>query len=363
MKKGVLNKTDLNLIARYLSSQCSVDDIERVEKWKEADKRNQKILEILKHFWAKEKAPVEKIDINKCWQEVSEEAGITPVIKSEEKDRSSERESENTTISILIRHRYKRVMRYAALLLVIIALPLVWKTIQTSFRSPGVGELQEISVNNGERKNVLLLDGTKVTLDSGTQFRYPSKFKENNREVFLNGEGYFEVHSDYKKPFIIHANHAVIRVIGTKFNVRAWRDIQKVKVAVIEGKVSLNSEKGNDNAEVIISKGHMSVLSLKGKPSTPLLVDVNKELGWINREIEFEDVSLLEVLTQLERWYNVTFVPPDNLASFDSLNINIENNPLEDILELIAAITRLNYRQDGNTVFLSSGNHLQLPEN
>lgn len=348
MKKKALNKAGLNLLARFLSSQCSVDEKESVEKWIEADIKNQKIMELLKIFWDKKKVPAKKSDVNKCWEEVAEKAGITPGIVQAEK--------ENKIIRLPIPHRYKQAMRYAALLLLIISLPFMWKIIKTSFITPGIHELQEILVKNGEKRNLILPDGTKVALDSGTIFRYPSDFNGETREVFLNGEGYFEVYSNLKKPFIVRANHAVIRVMGTKFNVRAWRDTQKVKVAVIEGKVSLNAEQADDHAEVIISKGQISVLPEKGKPATPFQVDVNKELNWINREMTFENVSLFEVLAQLERWYNVKFVLADEIPVFDSLTVNIENNPLEDILELIGTITGLNYRHEGDTVFLSPGN-------
>lgn len=353
MKKNSLNKADLNLIAKYLSSQCSVDEKERVEKWIEADIKNQKILELLKTFWDKKKLPPQKSDVNKCWEEVAKKAGITPGLVQAEK--------ENNIIRLPILYRYKQVMRYAALLLLIILLPFMWKIIKTSFITPGIHELQEILVNNGETRNLILPDNTKVVLDSGTLFRYPSNFNGETREVFLSGEGYFEVYANLKKPFILHANHAVIKVKGTKFNVRAWRDTQNVKVAVIEGKVSLNSEKADHNAEVIISKGQMSVLHRKRKPLKPFQVDVNKELNWLNREMAFENVSLLEVLAQLERWYNVKFVLADDIPVFDSLTVNIENKPLEDILELIGTITGLNYRHEGNIVYLSSRSYTEQP--
>lgn len=351
----MLNKKELNLLAKYLSSECSVDEEERVEKWGELDKKNQKIVEILKTFWNKKKIPPKKSDVNKCWKEVAEKAGITPGIVQQGKVPGGK------IIQFPIRRRYKLAMRYAALLLLIFLLPFVWKTVKTSFFTSQTYELKEIIVKNGEKMNLTLPDKSKVVLDSGTLFRYPSHFNSETREVFLDGEGYFEIYSNLQKPFIVHANHAVIRVVGTKFNIRAWRATQKVKVAVTEGKVSLYSEKAGNNGKVIISKGEMSVLQKKGGPSKPFQTDVSKELSWINREMAFENVSLFEILKQLERWYNIRFVladaDDDDISAFDSLTVNIEDEPLEDILELIATLTGLNYRREGNIVYLSSGSN------
>lgn len=363
----MLNKKELNLLAKYLSSECSVDEEERVEKWGELDIKNQKIVEILKTFWNKKKIPPKKSDVNKCWKEVAEKAGITPGIVQQGTYKTPGKVLRGKIIQFPIRRRYKLAMRYAALLLLIFLLPFVWKTVKTSFFTSQTYELKEIIVKNGEKMNLTLPDKSKVVLDSGTLFRYPSQFNSETREVFLDGEGYFEIYSNLQKPFIVHANHAVIRVVGTKFNIRAWRDTQKVKVVVTEGKVSLYSEKADNNAKVIISKGEMSVLQKKGAPSKPFQVDVSKELSWINREMAFENVSLFEILKQLERWYNIRFVladaDDDDISAFDSLTVNIENEPLEDILELIATLTGLNYKRKGNIVYLSSGSNSEQLKN
>jgi len=367
----MLNKQDLNLLAKYLSSECSVDEKERVEKWRELDIKNQKIVEILKTFWNKKRIPPKKSDVNKCWKEVAEKAGITPGIVQQETSKTPGKVPGHKIIQFPMRRRYKLAMRYAALLLLIFLLPLMWKIVKTSFFTSQTYELKEILVKNGEKMNLTLPDKSKVVLDSGTRFRYPLQFnfKSETREVFLDGEGYFEIYSNLQKPFIVHANHAVIRVVGTKFNIRAWSDTQKVKVVVTEGKVSLYPEKTDNNGKVIISMGEMSVLQEKGEPSKPVQVDVSKELSWINREMAFENVSLVEILKQLERWYNIRFVlanaADDDVSAFDSLTVNIENEPLEDILELIATLTGLHYKREGNIVYLSSGSNsdpLKNPE-
>ena len=112
--------------------------------------------------------------------------------------------------------------------------------------------MREVIIKNKELKEITLSDGTKVKLDAGSSIKFPDKFEDDKREVFLNGEAYFKVTSDLQTPFIVHTNQAEITVLGTKFNVRAWDQTHKVAVVVVDGKVSLRPEGVNNNKSVVI---------------------------------------------------------------------------------------------------------------
>jgi ferric-dicitrate binding protein FerR (iron transport regulator) len=349
-EKKLSNHVDGKLLAKYLSSECSTDEEKIVRQWSQQDIKNTKILKLLTTFWNQKKIPPQKSDVNKYWKQMVNNTGINSTLTQPKEVKIIQKASKEKIIQIPVWYRNKRLLRYTAILLSIIALPFLWRAIETSFFTPATEELKKILVSSGQKKKILLPDGTKVILDSGTHFRYPLKFKKKIREVFLNGEGYFEVHSNVYKPFVVRANKAIIKVVGTKFNVRAWKDTQKVKVAVTEGKVSLNSEGAKDDDKVIIIKGHLSVLPDNGKPSKPYQGDLNKELSWINREMAFENVPLAEVLKQLERWYGIKFNIADDISDLNSLTVFLQNESLGNILKLLVAITGLKYRLDGNIV-------------
>ena len=220
---------------------------------------------------------------------------------------NKEREKSHRRFFLVIT-RKKRLIPLLVAAFLIISLPFVWKLIQTSLSTRQTIEWNKILIANGEQKELTLGDGTQVLLDSGSFFEYPQDFSSKVREVSLAGEGYFEVPPDEKKPFIVNASHAVIKVLGTKFNIRAWQQTQKVEVTVAEGKVSLRSRSGAPEAAVLVSEGQLSILPLYGQPSNPVEVDIEKYLGWFNRNVVFVNTPLQEILDQLERWYDIRFV-------------------------------------------------------
>lgn len=352
--KKMTSQTELKLLARFFTSECSADEYERVEKWSELDPKNKKLLDLLKSVWHKEKKPTRKSDVNGDWMRVAERAGIIqelkdPVIKETPVKKVKQRRS-----SLIFLKDYRRTLKYAAIFILIILLPFIWKTIKPSFMIQQTLELEEILVENGKQKKLTLNDGTQVILDAGSVFRYLKKFDGETRNVFLKGEGYFEVSPDKEKPFVVNANHAVIKVLGTKFNVRAWQHAQKVKVAVVEGKVTLSPKKATPETTVLISKGEESVFPKNGQPSKPQKGDINNHLGWITRDVVFNNMQLQEILYQLERWYNIRFILDENISASNHLTVHIEDRPIEVILELITDLAGLKYKYEGHTVFLYS---------
>ena len=310
-------------------------------------------MRFMKVIWDTPEILPQESDVKSLWEETARRAGINLKSIDLEKYRTPLPDSAAPKIPFFVPlHKY-RLLRYATILLIIILIPyIIWKA--TRIFAPGQQaiELKEISVDQKKQTDIALSDGTRITLDAGSFFQYPPEFKEKTREVFLNGEGYFNVTPDEKKPFIIHANNAVIKVLGTRFNVRAWQHNRRVRVTVAEGKVSLRSEKAADEEAIVILEGQLSTLPEKGRPSEPGNVDVRKHLGWINREVFFEDTPFHEILYQLERWYDLRFILEEESIASDRLTVHIQNKPVEDILELITTLTKQKYERIDRNVIL-----------
>ena len=309
----------------------------------------------MKVVWDTPEILPQESDVKSLWTETARRAGINLKSVDLEAERTPLSDSTANKIPFFIPfHRY-RFSRYAAILLLITLIPyIIWKATRISPPGQQAFELKEISVDQQKQIDIALSDDTRITLDAGSFFRYPHEFKGKSREVFLTGEGYFNVTPDEKKPFIVHASNAVIKVIGTRFNVRAWQHNRRVRVTVAEGKVSLRSEKVSDEEAVVILEGQLSTLPGKGQPSEPANVDVKKHLGWINHEVFFDDTPFHEILYQLERWYDLRFILEDDSVASDRLTVHIQDKPVEDILELITTLTHLKYERIGSTVILKS---------
>jgi ferric-dicitrate binding protein FerR (iron transport regulator) len=205
-----------------------------------------------------------------------------------------------------------------------------------------------------QQEKITLEDGSRVHLDAGSIFKYPTQFSADEREVFLNGEGYFEVIPDPIRPFIIHTNKALVNVVGTKFNVRCWEESDQVTVAVLDGNVTLrpNGKKGS-SAEVLISANQVSTLRGNDNPSTPHYADVRAYLSWQQREMYFQSATTREVLDQLERWYELEFKLPIKFDASNRVTIFIENKPIEEILDVIALMNDFQWQQNGRKIDFS----------
>jgi ferric-dicitrate binding protein FerR (iron transport regulator) len=284
------------------------------------------------------------------WDEVAEKAGISTI--QEDPTRESVYKIKSPPY---FQPRVFQILRYAAILLIVILLPYY---IYYGFSMPSwiqsESELITVNVKKGDRQQIRLSDGSTIVLDAGSTLKYPGMFDNDKREVFLNGEGYFEVVSNPQKPFIVHAGDALVQVLGTKFNVRAWQKYNKVQVTVVGGKVSLNSANGANKDAVILTSGLSSMVFENGLPTQPQMIDIEKHLGWMHNEVIFDNTPLHIILFQLERWYDLQFVLADSSYGKEHLTLHIQSTSTKDILELIATLTDLQYVYSGNTVRFES---------
>ena len=345
MKKTI----DWDLILLFLEGKCSETEKKTVLGWAEENEENRKELELITKIWDSPDAPLPEPDVEKALYDVRER--ISLITGSEKKDSGKifKVEYPDSKKSFLDYIFYPGFLKAAAaIVILLVGLYFITSTTTTTYT------LREIIVDNKKMQEITLADGSIIKLDAGSVFKYPDEFSNSEREVFLNGEGFFDVMPDPQKPFIVHANNAKITVLGTQFNIGAWEKTDRVVVAVAEGKVSLQSEKIIDEkSKVIIEKGQVSIVEGNGLPSTPEQTDVARYISWINREFHFNSVTLSEVLDLLERWYDVEFVLPDESHASDKVTVFIENKPFENILEVISLIMNFEYEIEGNKIIFS----------
>ena len=340
-----MSETSDALFARYLSGECSTEEKTAVEELIAADPEKKQLMATMSTVWnTSEPQPVTS-DLNGMWLDIAEKTGIT-------------------VPAVITRSRAGRfvdwfqphpVRRYAAAAVLLIATSVAFY----GAREAGVFPFEKriewvgLAVESGAHRQLTLSDGTRIRLDAGSVLEYPVVFNGEERAVRLSGEGYFEVSSRTGQPFVVRADDARIRVLGTRFNVRAWQGEQRVTVAVAEGKVSFGADE-DGSQDVEIEKGEMSVLPRDGLPTKPRAVDIMKHLGWLHREAFFDGVPLNEILHQLERWYDVRFITEDTAIAAEQLTLHIDAESLEGVLELISALTDLEYQRTDGVVRLTS---------
>ena len=157
-----------------------------------------------------------------------------------------------------------------------------------------------ILVPPGQRINLILADNSNVWLNANTTFRYPTQFSKKNRTVFLDGEGYFEVSKNEKRPFIVKTNLGDVQVTGTAFNVEAYSQFNRFETSLFKGGVDLYNEgikltslKPNEKATV---QNNNLIISE--------IINTDKYL-WRQGLIAFNDMKLNEILLSLEKYFDV----------------------------------------------------------
>ena len=160
-----------------------------------------------------------------------------------------------------------------------------------------------LQIPRGGEYSVTLQDGTVVNLNSASELRYPVRFTGTERKVFLTGEAYFQVAKDKEHPFIVKTDYFETAVLGTKFNVRSYSKID-AHVTLLEGKVTVTNDK---TESLILEPEEQVTLSENGKLEKQV-VDTYPYLEWQKGYFYFDNVSLIEIMQELGRWYNVDVV-------------------------------------------------------
>lgn len=163
--------------------------------------------------------------------------------------------------------------------------------------------MNKLIVPYGKRSSIELSDGTKITLNSGSSLEFPSSFDNDTRKVVLvAGEAFIEVAPDTKRPFYLDAANFRINVLGTTFNISSYENYPQ-SVVLVEGKVSLETA---DKKNINLQPNQMAIYTDQGDFETKT-VDVNKYISWKNGYLEFDEISVKEVLSYIERYYNLSF--------------------------------------------------------
>ncbi|SDE26296.1 FecR family protein [Pricia antarctica] len=166
-----------------------------------------------------------------------------------------------------------------------------------------------INVPYGKRLVLILADGTKAHLNSGTRLKYPVKFKNGrNREVFLQGEGYFDVAEDRAHPFIVNTEEVNIRVLGTQFNVSAYPNDINGSTVLVEGSVVVleKDEPFDSIKNRQLKPGHIANWKKGIREMKIGKTDTNLYTGWMDGQLIFNHMPFRDVRKKLERNYDVT---------------------------------------------------------
>ncbi|MDR7371462.1 FecR domain-containing protein [Flavobacterium aquidurense] len=225
--------------------------------------------------------------------------------------------------------RFKKALKIAAIL--IAAIGISFSVVKFALAPK---EIIQIALK-GEKKEVLLEDGSVVVLNSNSSISYPEKFGQI-RNIKLHGEAYFKVFRDTKRPFIVQTHDVKVRVLGTSFDVNSYKH-RATKVSVLTGRVEVSSALGK---KVVIVKNQQA--DLKNNSDFQISKDDSTEgIAWTSNTIVLKNTSLSETAKIIENWYNVEISFEDQEIKKLTISGKFKDEKLENVLESIAFLKQL----------------------
>lgn len=226
----------------------------------------------------------------------------------------------------------------------------------------GMGHDSNIKMNEaiipyGKKSELLLADGTKVWLNAGSRLAFPSRFVKKYREVYLEGEAYFEVAENKDQPFIVKANEVDVKVLGTHFLVSAYEDQKHIETVLLEGSVVFANQKslGFGKKEVLLKPGQKGSFS-KEQRDFVVTTEQNAEdyIAWTQGWFNFSKQNLMDVFTKLERYYNVEIITPESNFEPEELitgKLDLKDS-LEDVLVALSDVAKIDFNITDRKVYI-----------
>ncbi|MCL2649745.1 MAG: FecR family protein [Candidatus Azobacteroides sp.] len=197
-----------------------------------------------------------------------------------------------------------------------------------------------VHVEMGQKANMTLPDGTQVWLNSAGSLSYDNSYNKKDRTVHLQGEAFFEVSKDKKRPFKVIVNEITVEALGTSFDVKGYPEDNRISTTLIEGKIKVSNDKESyalyPNEKIVFNKQLHSF-------TKTTLMDAEKSGSWRNNELAFDQENLEEIAKVLERMYNTKII----FASEDLKKIHfsgkVKNSNLESVLQLVSFVSPIQY--------------------
>ena len=217
--------------------------------------------------------------------------------------------------------------------------------------------MNEVVIPFGKKSQLILEDGTKVWLNAGSRMAFPTRFSGKKREVFLDGEAYFEVAHRKEMPFFVNTSDISIKVLGTRFDVSAYNSDKLTETVLLEGKVSVSdlSVLGFLKSETILSPNQKASfdrnehsITVSNEP------DVEFAIAWTEGWFRFSQQSLKDVMNKLQRYYNVQFIFDSDFSTADLISGKLDlKESVELVMIALSDVANIQYRVDGNKIFIN----------
>lgn len=200
-----------------------------------------------------------------------------------------------------------------------------------------------VESNDNSRTRLVLPDGTEVCLNSGSSITYPSRYTDSERNVTLSGEAYFKVTHNKEKPFIVNALNKKykVKVLGTEFNMQAYRDHNVIQTTLIIGSVQVDIQ--GKNTKTVLLPSQKAIYSVQNNELEVVTANTDRETDWMYSRLVFKKTPMPEVLARLSRFYKVEFDVRNKIIDTYTFTGTFEDRPLYQVLDYMKISSQIDY--------------------
>jgi len=206
-------------------------------------------------------------------------------------------------------------------------------------------------VAENEPMDVVLGDGTRVTVNRNSKIRYRKNFSESERKIYLAGEAWFEVARDTSRPFVIDAGTTLVEVLGTRFNVNAYKENLTVEITVESGVVALTA-KQDDQEQIVLQAGNSGTFDKESKQLNLIQHSNPNNISWKTRELYFDHSSLQEVVEVINTVYSTNLVIMNRELAACPITVTFRDQSLEAVLNVLEMTLDLDITHTGGQISL-----------
>ena len=367
------------LLLKYLKNECEAEELRTICNWLNKQSDTGQIEKLIREDW-------EKFSVDSEGHANLSESFESLKLKLKEGAKQS------VTVPASPKHKghvRKLMIRIAAGFLMPIAVGVLTYYMLNHSKGTNDQIFNEISVPLGSKITVLLGDGTKIWLNSGSKLKYPQKFQGNFREVSLIGEAFFDVTKDAHKPFIVKTSSLNIKVLGTTFNVKSYPEEGTIETTLVKGAITITNNntslqkeaiylKPNQRATYIKEAGKLVLADVEKKvvKVEPIIkkglkrlekmilsdnVDIVQFTAWKDDKLVFKNEDFEGLCTKLERWYDVKInIDDPDLKKFHYTGI-LQKETIDDVIKLLKLMMPFQYEVNHSVIDIW-GDHGKKPE-
>ncbi len=348
-------------IARYVSGEATPEEAERLEAFMAADRALAEQVDAMRRAWRAAGSSRSPWDSSAAWKKVRARLVVQPTTEEVPARLSADGSRRSVAHPAPARNGARWLTRAAAVLLIVTGGG--WGITEWMSRTAAPEPLHVVATDRAQVGNVTLDDGSRVQLGVETTIRFASSMGRGSRDVYLDGNAYFEVVHNPERPFRVHTAHGVTEVLGTSFGVRAYAADSATTVVVAEGRVRLESTADAEHSAsvgesravparsaAVLDPGDLGRVGARGEIEKQRGVSVDRHLAWRERRLVFTDAPLRDVADEIARWYDLEVTIQSTSLERRRISATFGHDPIDQVLDHIEIALGVRIDRDGRLV-------------